>query len=83
LNAISTAIPDVEIICQKIDERIGALNELEFVSDVAKAREQLSLHVERIEIATDGQAWLYPTANGLLADVPEAVQGFSGIPRGI
>jgi site-specific DNA recombinase len=82
-RSLSASVPDPKQIDAKVDERLKALHGVSSCLDVADARAELSQHIDRIEVATDGQAWLYPKPDGLLAGLVDGYQGNGYIPTGI
>jgi len=82
-KALSSTMPDAEVVANRIDKRLARIKSVSDCADIAEAREILAEHVEKIEVATDGQAWLYPKPSGLLAGLLDVNQGNGYIPTGI
>jgi hypothetical protein len=76
-------VPSKADIDACIERNVASLRDVMKCSDVLAVRAELMNHIEKIEVATDGNAWLYPKPAGLLADLAETYQGYCGIPTGI
>jgi site-specific DNA recombinase len=83
-KSLCATVPNTKDLSETIENRISKIRSaMDSEFDVAEAREILSQHVEKIEVATDGQAWLYPKPAGLLAGLVDVHQGNEYIPTGI
>jgi hypothetical protein len=81
-KALSSTMPDAELVANRIDKRLARIKSVSDCVDIAEAREILADQVEKIEVATDGQAWPYPKPFDLLAGLLDVNQGNGYIPRG-
>jgi DNA invertase Pin-like site-specific DNA recombinase len=79
----SRAVPTKAEMEACIEKNLASLRQAAKCDDVAAARTELANHIEKIEVATDGSAWLYPKPAGLLAGLAETYQGNENIPTGI
>ena len=66
---------DLDGLESKIRSRLDNLWDVLASSDTEQAREELALHVEKIEVDAGKHAWLYTKSGGLL----DGIEGFEGL----